>query len=227
MKNASTIQASTIQASTKIAPTKMAPTKKLATLGLLLAMGLAACGGSDPAPASSPAAPAAQAAPAVAAPAVAPAAASPTTAAQSNAPAAGYGTPTTVAAGTPTTAAPAAAAKQPSLVSVAASDLGQILADAEGMTLYGFTDDANGQPTCVAACAKAWPPLTVAGSFDVSTLPASGAFSIVARADGTSQLKSGKWPLYYFAGDGAEGETNGQASGGKWFVVGADGVLVK
>ena len=33
-------------------------------------------------------------------------------------------------------------------------------------------------------------------------------------------LKAGAWPLYRFAGDAAPGDTNGQGSGGVWFVVG-------
>ena len=39
--------------------------------------------------------------------------------------------------------------------------LGKILVDAEGRTLYAFTKDVNGTPTCTDACAKAWPPATV------------------------------------------------------------------
>ena len=34
-------------------------------------------------------------------------------------------------------------------------------------------------------------------------------------------------PLYYFAGDKAAGDTNGQGVGGKWFVVGADGKMMQ
>jgi hypothetical protein len=33
--------------------------------------------------------------------------------------------------------------------------------------------------------------------------------------------------LYYFAGDKQAGDTNGQGVGKVWFVVGADGELVK
>jgi len=37
----------------------------------------------------------------------------------------------------------------------------------------------------------------------------------------------GKWPLYRFAGDAAPGDTNGQGSGGSWFVIGTNGKLIK
>jgi predicted lipoprotein with Yx(FWY)xxD motif len=120
------------------------------------------------------------------------------------------------------TQAPAAA-----LVTVADNPLGQLLTDADGRTLYGFAKDADGTSTCVDGCATAWPPVIVDASFDLSTLPTSASFSVIDRPDGSKQLKAGKWPLYRFSGDEADGETNGQGSGGNWFVVGADAKLIK
>ena len=55
----------------------------------------------------------------------------------------------------------------------------------------------------------------------------SGVFGTIARDDGTTQLVAGKFPLYRFSGDAAPGDANGQGRGGVWFVVGADGELVK
>jgi predicted lipoprotein with Yx(FWY)xxD motif len=129
------------------------------------------------------------------------------------------------AAPTETSAAPAAEAAP--LLGVADNELGQLLADANGRTLYGFTKDADGNPTCVDGCANAWPPVVVDDSLDLSTLPDSAEFSIVDRPDGSKQLKAGKWPLYYFSGDTAPGEVNGQGSGGIWFVVAPDATLIK
>ena len=37
----------------------------------------------------------------------------------------------------------------------------------------------------------------------------------------------GKWALYYYAGDGAPGDANGQGSNGKWFAIDANCKLVK
>ncbi|MFT7600561.1 MAG: putative lipoprotein with Yx(FWY)xxD motif [Acidimicrobiales bacterium] len=118
-----------------------------------------------------------------------------------------------------------AAAEGASLVTTGDTDLGSVLVDADGLTLYGFTEDVEGLPTCNDACADAWPPYLVGDS----GLPAGldeAVFSVVTREDGSNQLKAGAWPLYYFAGDAAPGETNGQASGDVWFVVTADGGLV-
>jgi predicted lipoprotein with Yx(FWY)xxD motif len=122
-------------------------------------------------------------------------------------------------------AAPGASAKA-APVSEADTGLGTVLVDAEGLTLYGLTDDTNGTPTCDGACADAWPPLTT----DAADLPAGldpSLYSVVERSDGTFQLEAGKWPLYRFAGDAAPGDTNGQGSGGVWFAAAPDGSLVK
>lgn len=145
----------------------------------------------------------------------------PTTAAAAPA-TAGYGK----AAVGPTTTASAATAA-PSIVGVADNALGSIVVDSKGRTLYAFTKDVDGTSTCVDGCAKAWPAVLVNGDIAVGSGLDKGQFTTVARVDGTKQLKLGKWPLYYFSGDTAAGETNGQGSGGSWFVIGKDAKLIK
>ncbi len=103
--------------------------------------------------------------------------------------------------------------------------LGSVLVDANGMTLYGFTKDTNGMSTCDGSCATVWPPVIVKGT----TLPAgydAKVFSVVARADGSYQLRAGKWPLYRFASDAQPGDTSGQGVNG-FFVVQPTGALNK
>ena len=115
----------------------------------------------------------------------------------------------------------------PTTVAIAETDVGDALVDAAGLTLYGFLpDDGEHEPTCVDACADAWPPLLVDGD----TIPAGldpELFTVIARGDGSSQLVAGKWPLYRFAGDAAPGDANGQGSGDNWFVVAPDGGLIR
>lgn len=111
-------------------------------------------------------------------------------------------------------------------VAFADSDLGTIIVDQVGMTLYGFTPDADGLPTCTDGCADAWPPYAVDGDAVPAGLDES-IFSVVAHPSGVNQLKAGKWPLYYFAADIVPGDTNGQGSGDVWFVVADDGALIK
>jgi predicted lipoprotein with Yx(FWY)xxD motif len=110
-------------------------------------------------------------------------------------------------------------------VATGATSEGNVITDAAGLSLYGFTPDAGGTPTCTDGCAQAWPPFTVDGDSLPDGLDAS-VFSVVTHPDGSTQLAAGGWPLYYFAGDAAAGEINGQGSGGNWFLAAPDGSLV-
>ena len=103
----------------------------------------------------------------------------------------------------------------------------QVLVGANGNTLYAFTKDVDGVSTCFDACAAAWPAVTVTDGFTPPAGVDPALVTTVDRPDGSKQLKIGKWPLYFYAGDGAPGETNGQGVGGVWFVEGADGKLIK
>ena len=109
---------------------------------------------------------------------------------------------------------------------MADTTLGKIVVDSDGRTLYAFTNDTDGTSTCTGACATAWPAATVTAD-PVPGPGVTATLSLVDAPDGGTMLKAGKWPLYRFAGDATAGDTNGQGSGGVWFVVRADGTLVK
>jgi predicted lipoprotein with Yx(FWY)xxD motif len=112
-------------------------------------------------------------------------------------------------------------------VMLATSDLGEIVVGGAGMTLYGFTPDEAGDPTCYDDCAQAWPPLVAPPDITVGEGLDDGDFTAVPRTDDAGdQVKFGQWPLYYFAGDRAPGDTNGQGVSDIWFVIGADGQLI-
>lgn len=138
------------------------------------------------------------------------------------------GTPPTTAApattSPPDTAPPAATTPAPSDESatlvVADSDLGEIITAADGTTLYLFMPDAQATPTCTDACAQAWPPFIVAGVSEVTAGDGVDAALVgtVEHPTGTQATYNG-WPLYFFAGDDAPGDTNGQGQGGVWYVV--------
>jgi len=116
------------------------------------------------------------------------------------------------------------AASANAVVKTADSDLGEILTTKDGMTLYGFKNDMNGESSCVDGCAALWPPVMV----DSNQLPAgldADVFAVITRPDGTFQLKAGDWPLYTFMGDSSAGQTNGQGTMDIWFVVKPDGSL--
>ena len=144
----------------------------------------------------------------------------------------GYGddTETTAAAAAEATAAPegteaagpAAVPVGGSSVGVADSPVGPILVDPNGLTLYMFTKDVDGESTCAGECLANWPAAVVEGEPDVGDLDAA-LFSTVASTDGATMLKVGDWPLYTFAGDAAPGDINGQGVGGVWWVVTPNG----
>jgi predicted lipoprotein with Yx(FWY)xxD motif len=112
-------------------------------------------------------------------------------------------------------------------VKLAQTSLGKVLVGPEGLTLYGFTNDIAGASSCTGKCAEAWPPLVVGPDWDPGPELDEGIFNTTVRPDGSLQLVVGKWPLYYYAGDSAPGDVNGQGSGDVWFVVDATGTLVK
>ena len=125
----------------------------------------------------------------------------------------------------PASEAPSAAAG--GTVVLSESALGQILTDAEGNVLYGFTPDTEGVSTCYDECAANWPPLLAEGEVTAGAGLDAMLLTTVERTDGTMQVKYGDWPLYYFANDAAAGDTNGQGINDVWFVVGADGALIQ
>ena len=120
--------------------------------------------------------------------------------------------------------APAAAASGPALATAEGS-LGTMLVDASGLTLYAFMTDTAGVPTCVDACAEAWPPALVDGEPAVEGVDASVVSTVEHPAGGT-QLAVAGHPLYTFAGDAAPGDVNGHGSGDLWFAVTPDGTPI-
>ncbi len=105
-------------------------------------------------------------------------------------------------------------------VLVASDDeLGEFFTDAEGNTLYLFTNDTEpGVSACEGDCVTNWPLFQAE---EPLTLPegVEGELTLIERADGETQVAYNGIPLYYFAGDEAPGDTNGQEVGGRWFVV--------
>jgi predicted lipoprotein with Yx(FWY)xxD motif len=132
------------------------------------------------------------------------------------------GSGTAAPAAPETTAAPETGG---ATVAVASSSLGDILVDAEGRTLYAFTKDKGDQSACSGGCATNWPALT--GTASAGAGAQASLLSTSMQANGTSQVTYDGRPLYHFAGDTKAGDTNGQAVGNVWFVVTADGALVK
>jgi predicted lipoprotein with Yx(FWY)xxD motif len=135
---------------------------------------------------------------------------------------------TTAAAEETTTSAPSEATTSAAMaegVHTADTDLGSILVDAEGFTLYIFTNDTEGASNCNEGCIENWP--AVPGDTPVGSGLDASLFSTITRADGSAQLAVNGMPLYRYTPDEAPGDINGQGVGGVWFVVGADGTMIE
>lgn len=118
-----------------------------------------------------------------------------------------------------------AAASGAAVVAVASADAGEILVDGEGRSLYRFLNDTEqGASTCVDACLDNWPILE--GEAQAGEGADGAALGTLTRNDGATQVTYDGWPLYYFAGDSAAGDTNGQGVGDVWYLVAPDGSTV-
>lgn len=99
------------------------------------------------------------------------------------------------------------------------TDLGTIIVDVDGNTVYQFDKDTQGgdASACAGECAPKWP--AVPGDTDIELDGVTGELGSITGTDGEPQLTLNGWPLYYFAGDEAVGDTNGQAVNGVWWVL--------
>jgi predicted lipoprotein with Yx(FWY)xxD motif len=130
-----------------------------------------------------------------------------------------------------TTPAPSPAkTAQPATVDVHKTDLGTILVDSQGRTLYLFEADKNGKSACSGACATAWPPLTTTSSAVAGTGAMKKLLGTTKRSDGSTQATYNGWPLYLYQGDSAAGQTNGEGStefGAGWYALAPTGKRVE
>ena len=103
------------------------------------------------------------------------------------------------------------------MVETVDSAKGQVVAAAEtGMTLYTFRKDTAGSSACYDACAEKWPPF-LAAEEDEETV--EGDLSVIERTDGSYQWAMKGMPLYFFAGDSAQGDAKGDGVQGVWDAV--------
>ncbi|HZT53811.1 MAG TPA: hypothetical protein VE995_05470 [Gaiellaceae bacterium] len=110
--------------------------------------------------------------------------------------------------------------------------LGTVLVNSRGLTLYMFVPDKRKRVTCVATCAKVWPPLklkpgqkpTAGGAARKSLL------GTVKDPSGGRVVTYNRWPLYTYIADTKPGQAKGQAlnlNGGLWYVLSPSGKVIK
>jgi predicted lipoprotein with Yx(FWY)xxD motif len=90
----------------------------------------------------------------------------------------------------------------------------EILVNSADLTLYTFDIDPEGASNCAGECLIVWPPLLVPADTVVEA-----PFSILTKADGTSQLMHTNRPLYTFFGDKEVGDIKGDNLNGVWHII--------
>ena len=113
---------------------------------------------------------------------------------------------------------------------VAAADVGatlktvkiggvDVLANADGLTLYWFAPDTSTSSKCFGSCAIYWPP--VSGS-PAASPGVTGKLGTIKRPGGGLQATYDGHPLYTYIGDRGPGQANGNdldLNGGFWYDV--------
>ena len=111
-------------------------------------------------------------------------------------------------------------------VATAQSGLGRIVVDGRGRSLYLFEKDRHGHSACAGVCAAYWPPLLTNGSSTAIKGAKPSLLGTIRRADGSRQVSYAGHPLYFFSGDAARGQTNGEGLhdfGAGWYVLAPSG----
>jgi predicted lipoprotein with Yx(FWY)xxD motif len=101
-------------------------------------------------------------------------------------------------------------------------DLGTILVDSKGFTLYDFHKDKGSKSACYGACAGTWPPLTTSGAPQAMSGAEAAKLGTTKRTDGTVQVTYAGHPLYTYAADTKPGEVKGNdfsSFGAQWYAL--------
>lgn len=122
----------------------------------------------------------------------------------------------------PAANAAAVAVDSVKLTAVEVPDLGQVLTDKDGFTLYRFDKDTAKPPksNCDGQCATTWPPVIAPATGEVEVQGVDPSLvGKVTRTDGSEQVTVGGWAVYKYSKDTAPGDVKGQAVGGTWYGV--------
>jgi len=101
-------------------------------------------------------------------------------------------------------------------------DLGKILVDSKGFTLYDFHKDKGTKSACYGACAGVWPPLTTSAAPQAMSGVEKSKLGTTKRSDGTVQVTYAGHPLYTYVVDKKPGEAKGNdfsSYGGEWYAL--------
>lgn len=108
------------------------------------------------------------------------------------------------------------------VVKTASTPVGKVLVDANGRTLYLFKSDTGTTPTCTGSCAATWPAATATAGTPQASGVNAAMLGTTTNA-GHKQVTFDGHPLYYYSGDQAMGQVNGQGLHHLWYTVSPTG----
>jgi predicted lipoprotein with Yx(FWY)xxD motif len=114
-------------------------------------------------------------------------------------------------------------------VSLHKTNLGLILVNPRGHTLYLFAKDTNAKSSCNGSCARFWPPLLSRRKPTAGPGVKASLLGTTKRSNGSLQVTYNRHPLYTYALDKQAGQTKGEGNslfGAKWWAVSAKGRAV-
>lgn len=115
-------------------------------------------------------------------------------------------------------------------VGTARTNLGRIIVDGRGHTLYLFEKDKRGKSACSGACASVWTPLVTKGKPVAMSGAKQSLLGVIRRADGRRQVTYAGHPVYGFVLDTKRGQTRGEGSqefGGGWDALSPAGKKIE
>jgi predicted lipoprotein with Yx(FWY)xxD motif len=104
--------------------------------------------------------------------------------------------------------------------------LGPILTDSNGDTVYVFAKDSKGMSNCEGSCASLWPPVTTSGKPTAGDGVVASKLGTTKRSDGSTQVTYAGRPLYTYTSDASPGDVTGNGIntfGAVWNAVQPNG----
>ena len=102
------------------------------------------------------------------------------------------------------------------------TQLGEILVDGEGRTLYLFEKDESNESYCNGECATVWPPYTTKSAPKASEGAEAAKLGTLKRDDGSTQVTYNGAPLYLYVNDKNASEASGNELdqfGAEWYAL--------
>ena len=112
------------------------------------------------------------------------------------------------------------------------TEIGKVLVDSSGFTLYRFSKDPRNSDTCVkiSGCTNLWPPVMSSGRPVAGPGVRAALLSTIKLPGGGRQVTYAGHPLYRYSAATEKAETGyvgAQQFGGSWYALNAAGGSVK